>query len=434
MSAPRPSKGSALIRLRLSGVAFLLVIVGLVYLTVLLYQKTFTPVVHVELKADRIGNQLSAPADVKLRGLVVGEVRAVHSTGDGATIDLALQPSKIKLIPINVVARLLPKTLFGEKFVDLVLPAESSSQHLVEGSVIQRDRSSTALETEKVLDDLQPLLQSLKPQDLSLALNAVSGALRGRGDILGKNALRVDAYLKQLNPELPTLQQDMRGLADLGNNYADATPDILRVLDNFSANSRNLVTEQASLDSFLRTTDTFSGSAASILRDNTGRFIALARDSIPSLDLYARYSPEFPCLAAGLSAYSPIVEKTFGGLQAGLHITLEVVQDNGAYVPGQEPKNLDSRAPYCNGLPRAKVPGDSLAFRDGYRTSAAGETAPASASAARSRYLDPTGPAAQKESVATVAAPVLGVPAGEVPDLATLLFGPLAAGTTVGLA
>ena len=130
MAAPKPTGAAALARLRLAGVGFLVVVALLVGLTVALYQKTFTPVVKVSLKADRIGNQLSAPADVKLRGLIVGEVRAVSSTGDGATIDLALQPSKVKLIPKNIEAQLLPKTLFGEKFVELVLPESPSSDHI----------------------------------------------------------------------------------------------------------------------------------------------------------------------------------------------------------------------------------------------------------------------------------------------------------------
>ena len=54
--------------------------------------------------------------------MIVGEVRSVSSDGRKATIDLALQPRTVGLIPANVSARLLPKTLFGEKFVDLVLP------------------------------------------------------------------------------------------------------------------------------------------------------------------------------------------------------------------------------------------------------------------------------------------------------------------------
>ena len=432
MSAPLPTGRGALTRLRLSGVAFLLVLAGLVYLTVLFYQKAFTPVVMVELKADRIGNQLSAPADVKIRGLVVGEVRGVHSTGNGATIDLALQPDKVGRIPSNVQAQLLPKTLFGEKFVELVLPASPASSHLRAGSVIPQDHSSTALETERVINDLMPLLKSLRPVQLSMTLNALSGALRGRGNKIGETFVRTDLYLRQLNPQLPTLRADMQGLADLTNHTSDAVPNLVRVLDNLSANSRNLVVEKASLDSFLVTTNRFSGSADSILTQNQNRLIALASSSLPSLDVYARYSPEFPCLLTSLNAYEPIVEKTFGGLQAGLHITLEPIKDNGGYVAGQEPKYRDQRGPDCMGLPRPKVPQGDGAFDDGYRQSASGQSG---RSAAAASYLAPTDPEqGNRAAVAAVAAPMLGVTPAEVPDLAQLLFGPLAGGTTVGIA
>ena len=426
MSAPVPSGPRALLLRRLSGVAFLVVIGLLVTLTVLLYKKTFTSVVRVSLRTDRIGNQLSAPADVKLRGLVVGEVRGVHSKGDGATIDLALQPDKVRLIPSNIQAQLLPKTLFGEKYVLLVLPDSPSPAHIAAGDVIPQDRSTTALETERVLDDLMPLLKSLKPAQLSLTLNALSTALRDRGDKFGNNLAEAGTYFAHLNPSLPTLGQDMQGLADFTNNTADATPALLQVLDNFSANSRNLVQERTALDAFLTTTSAFAGSARSIVADNERRLVALARDSTPSLNLYARYSPEFPCFLKGLAVYNPIVEKTFGGGQPGLHITVEATTDNGGYVPGQEPKYRDARAPYCDGLPHPKGKQGDASFDDGYRTS----TTP-TPHAARSGYLDPAG---RHAAVASVAAPVLGVPEDRVPDIVDMLLGPLAGGNTVGLA
>jgi len=428
MSAPPAPRGAALIKRRLSGVAFLVVIALLVGLTVLFYRKAFTPVVHVSLKADRIGNQLSAPADVKVRGLVVGEVRGVHSTGDGATIDLALQPDKVKGIPSNVLAQLLPKTLFGEKYVLLVVPAQAASTHLKSGDVIPQDRSTTSLETEKVLNDLMPLLQSLKPAELSMALSALSTALRDRGDKLGNNLATAGAYFKKINPALPTLAADMQGLADLSNNTADAPPNLLRVLENLSASSRNLVEEKGSLDTFLTSTTGFAASAQSILAANERRLVALARDSKPSLDLFARYSPEFPCFLKGLAVYNPIVEKTFGGAQPGLHITLEVTKDNGGYAQGQEPAYRDTRAPYCNGLPHPVGPAGDASFDDGYRTST---TPTGSTSAGAVRFLSPT--AGRDPVIAAVAAPVLGVSADEVPDLVSLLIGPLAGGNTVGL-
>jgi phospholipid/cholesterol/gamma-HCH transport system substrate-binding protein len=420
MSAPTPSGGAALVRLRLAGVAFIVVIALLIALTVLLYRKAFTPVAHVFLETDRIGNQLSAPADVKVKGVLVGEVRSIRSSGDGAVIDMAMQPGKLKDLPANVTAQLLPKTLFGEKYVLLQLPEQPATERLEDGSRITQDRSETALETEKVLDDLLPLLQSLKPQDLSTTLNALSAALRGRGDRLGGTLTAAGAYFKHLNPALPTLAQDMAGLADLANNTADATPNLLRVLDNLSASSRNLVEERTALDSFLTSSTGFAATTQSIVAENEKRLVALARDSKPSLELFARYAPEFPCLLKGLAVYHPIVANTFGGLQPGLHITLEVTTDNGGYVQGQQPKYRDTRQPYCNGLPSPPTPAGDDKFDDGYRT----ETSDTGGLSKRS--MDP--------AVAVVAGSVLGVPADQVPDVVTMLFGPLAEGSTVGLA
>jgi phospholipid/cholesterol/gamma-HCH transport system substrate-binding protein len=433
MAVPRPAGLAALVRLRLSGVAFIVVIGLLVALTVALYQKAFTPVVHVTLQADRIGNQLSAPADVKLRGLIVGEVRSVSSHGTGATIALALDPSKVALIPKNVEARLVPKTLFGEKFVNLVLPAAPSADHLRAGDVIPQDHSEAALETERVLDHLLPLLQSLKPAELSLALNSLSSALRGRGDRLGANFVRVDNYFKQLNPELPAIQQDFRRLADVSQSYAAAAPDLLRLVDNSAAVSRNLVNQKQELADFLSSTTTFAGTFTDVLSQNADRLITLASASRPALGVYARYAPEYPCMLKGLTAWQPRVQRSFGGLQPGLHITLEVTKDNGQYSPGEEPKYKDDRGPVCYGLPRPQVPAPDINYKDGYRDNQAGTVNPPPSSVVANPALYLAGTTSQRQILDAVVAPVLNVPYDGVPDIAELLFGPMARGATVGL-
>jgi virulence factor Mce-like protein len=407
------------VRRRIAGVVFLLVISLLVSLTILVYRKAFTPVVHVSLETDRAGNQLSAPADVKLRGLVVGEVRKVSTRGEGAVLDLALDPGKVALIPNDVQAQLLPKTLFGEKYVELVIPAQPAGEHLREGDVIPQDRSSVAMETQRVLDDVMPLLRSLKPVQLSMTLNALSLALRDRGDALGANLARSGAYFRELNPSVPTIGDDMRGLADFADTVSAVTPELLTTLDNFSFSSRSLVDQRAELDSFLTRTATFADTARQIVAENESRLVALSRDALPVLTLFARYSPEYPCFLKGLADYHPIVEKTFGGLQPGLHLTLEINLDRGGYAPGQEPKYRDDRAPYCDGLPTPSVPAGNTQFDDGYQSS-----------------TTPTPSKAQGfegSALALVAAPVLGVSADQVPDVVGLLLGPLAGGNTVGL-
>ncbi|WP_157598584.1 MlaD family protein, partial [Phycicoccus sp. Root101] len=153
---------------RAYGVGFIAVVALLVGLSIASFQKRFTPVVTVTLLTDRIGSQLQAASDVKLRGLIVGEVRSIRTTGNGASLELALKPEMATLIPANVSARLLPKTLFGERYVDLVSPAAGGKgRAIADGDTIGQDRSSVAIELEKVFADLLPLLRAVKPEKLS---------------------------------------------------------------------------------------------------------------------------------------------------------------------------------------------------------------------------------------------------------------------------
>ena len=370
--APPLVKGRELVRRRVAGVVFLVVLALLIELSVAIYQKKFTKVVDVALETDRVGNQLSVHADVKVRGVVVGEVRKISSDGERARIRLALDPSRIALIPANVQAQLLPKTLFGEKEVALIIPSDPSSKHLAEGDTITQDRSTTALETETALNDLLPVLKALRPQQVSVTLNALAEGLRGRGSELGSNFAKNAAYFRQLNPSLPRLAQDMAGLADLTNNYSDATPNLLRTLDNLAFSNRSLVEERTSLDAFLQSTKDFSTSATSLVADNERRFVSLARDSAPSLKLFATYSDTYACTLNRIAFSEVEGERTFGGAQPGLHITVEAIQDNGGYTTGDEPKYKDTYDAKCYGLgTHAIIP--FPAYRnpqDGYRDNA----------------------------------------------------------------
>ena len=63
-------------------------------------------------------------------------------------------------IPANVTGSIVPKTLFGEKYVALVVPDDPAADHIEAGDDHRaRPRSST--EVEKVLSDLYPLLRTV---------------------------------------------------------------------------------------------------------------------------------------------------------------------------------------------------------------------------------------------------------------------------------
>jgi phospholipid/cholesterol/gamma-HCH transport system substrate-binding protein len=430
--------------LRVYGVVFLLVIALLVGLTVAIYNKTFVHVVHVTLETDRVGNQLAPPADVKLRGMIVGEVRSVSSDGHKAIVDIALQPHSVGLIPANVSARLLPKTLFGEKYVDLVLPSRPSQKRLTEGDVIPQDRSSTAIELEHVLDDLLPLLRTIQPAKLNATLGALSTALEGRGERLGENLALVDSYFSQLNPHLPALEKDITGLADVSEIYADAAPDLVRMLKNFSVTTSTIKAKSDAYAGFLAGTAGFANETRQLLDENDDRIIQLAQVGRPTLELLAKYSPEYPCLLQGLTQANDTIGKTFANGE--LHITLEVTAPRKGYVPGEEPAWGEHRGPECYGLPNPTRPWPGNRFKDGTKDNGTANpgspsgpslpSLPGNGDIAPSFLVDPesgrSGTAEEQAVVNALVAPEMGVPASKVPDLATLLFGPMARGTAVG--
>lgn len=418
---------------RAYGIAFLVILALLIAVAIGAYAKAFTPVVRVSLETNRIGNQLMELSDVKIRGLIVGEVRSVSSDGEVATIDLALNPDHTELIPANVEARLLPKTLFGEKFVSLVVPEEPADEHIRAGDVITQDRSETAIELERVFEGLLPLLRAVQPEDLAYTLNALATALEGRGDRLGENFTLVNDYFTEFNPSLPVLQQDISGLADLANLYADASPDLLRLLRNQAVTSSTFVEKQDTLAAFLAGTTGFANTTTTVLSENEGRIVRVGQVSRPTLEVLAKHSPTYPCLLQGMADWIPRIDGAFS--ENALHITLEVVPQREPYQPGEEPEFNDRRGPECYDLPGGQsfsqenpFPGTTFDNGTGGRSSA-GSTVPTAL------MVDPAsgsaGTAAERRVMGALLAPQLGVTQAQVPDVATLLVGPMARGTEV---
>ncbi len=323
---------STRVRYRLLGISMVIVIALLLALTVAFYNKAFTPVTEVSVKTERAGLQLLPHSDVKVRGLIVGEVRGTDATSDGAVLHLALDPGKAKLIPRNVQARLLPKTLFGEKYVDLQIPAQAGPVGLREGQVIQQDRSQTAVEIDKVLNDLLPLLQAVKPAELNATLNALATALQGRGDQLGENFEQADALLKKINPQLGTLVHDLHGLADVSDIYAQAAPDLLQTLRNLNVTSRTITSKKATIEQLIPATTALAQDGDAFMRHNGPKIIGVNIANRDVASLVARYSPSLPCVFAGLMKLKPEAERVAGGGGSKtFNLTIEIVKPRPGY-------------------------------------------------------------------------------------------------------
>jgi phospholipid/cholesterol/gamma-HCH transport system substrate-binding protein len=440
----------SVLKQRLLGLLLIALLVGGIALSIAMYNKSFSTFVTVKLEADSIGNQLMDQSDVKVRGLIVGSVKNIAVTATGAELTLDINPAEAPLIPKNVSARFLPKTLFGERYVSLEIPGDPSSQTLQTGDVIPQDRTSSAIELEQAFTDLLPVLQAVQPEKLSSTLTAISTALEGRGKPLGETLSQLGTYIGDLNPHVPALEHNLQALATFSDHLNASTPDLVQSLDNLSTTTRTVVDQQANLSHLYGSLTTASQDLQSFLQANSQNIISLASTARPTAELLAKYAPEYPCVIGQMAQTVPKIDQAMGKGTAnpGLHATIEVTVNRGAYLPGQdEPKFDDKRGPRCYDMKQFPVPfpqdPPDGPIKDGSTHQPPARSvndglSPSNNAANAGGYNgggaaggDPAYSAGEQTFLQQLIGPQIGLQASDVPSWSTLLVGPLYRGTEV---
>ena len=413
-------------RNELYGLTLLVIIGGLIWLSIAMFNQQFRSTTPVSMHISRAGLQLLPGSDVKMRGIIVGDVKEITSNGDGAEIKMRLQPKWAKRIPANVSARLVPKTIFGEKYVDLVTPAQPSG-FLASGSVIPEDRSTPALEINQALDDLLPVLRTVRPADVNLTLTALATGLKGRGDLLGQTLVQLRDYVVQVNPYVPQLGRDLDLAAQVAEAYNIAAPDLLHLLGNLADTSTTIVDERNALIDLFGSVTTGSDVTRGLLERSEHDLITINHISRETVALLAKYSPEYPCFIKGIANVIPRIhaaQPSTGPFRFGPLVTVEFLPPGRAYrYPTDLPEFADTRGPNCYGLPNPPNSLPKIHYDDGTGTPKPPSGAPATAKPQKDI----------RTPLAPLLGPILGVPTSQVPDIAGLLYGPMLNGTRVGL-
>ncbi len=136
------------LRLRLYGVVFLAVLALLLSLSVAVYQQVFTRLYGSSWRPIQNRNSTRSPRRRQAARTAGRRGARGPRRRTKATLDIALKPEYVASIPSDVHARLLPKTLFGEKYVDPEpAPARSSARPIRAGDVITQDRTRVGIES-----------------------------------------------------------------------------------------------------------------------------------------------------------------------------------------------------------------------------------------------------------------------------------------------
>jgi phospholipid/cholesterol/gamma-HCH transport system substrate-binding protein len=427
------------------GAAFFLILILFVGWSVTRYNGTFDDNLRVDAVLGSAGNALPQRADVKVRGVLVGRVDSTSMRDGSVVAHLEITPSLAPMISRDTTARLLPKTLFGERYIALTVPA-GPIEPVVEGSVLQQDASGNAIEVGVLLDGLQPLLEAIPPQDLAATLGALSQGLSGRGEQLGSTIDRLTNVFEQVNADMPALRDDIRGLADLADTYSDALPSLVDALDNVRTTGNTIVERRPAVDTLIATLTSSASTTADFVTANSNDIISLAANSRELLETLEAYTPTIDCFLDQIVAVTPQIPKVLNTTSdfPGIRVQAEFVNTKGRYLPNQdEPRFLDDRPPRC--LPSAdpgrnapQYPGGS--FNDGaYQVPSRNPGPQDDSDTTTTNRTFPATPASyagsdfERSTLAVVYANRTGLSASDIPSWTTLLGAPALRGNQVEL-
>jgi virulence factor Mce-like protein len=199
---------------------------------------------------DHCGQGLREGGDVKLRGVLVGTIGKIERTEDKhCSVELELFPEDVDHVPANTMAQIRAKTVFGEKWVELLLPEDEVEARLAENDVIPVDRTIDPLEVETIMNTGMPLLEAVDPENLAATLQALVEGFRGHEDAARRGITQGQLALE---PFLENERLVNRGITQLDESaevFQDTDETLLAALDNlhqlneFAIANRGLIEE-----------------------------------------------------------------------------------------------------------------------------------------------------------------------------------------------
>ena len=326
---------------KLAGLVLTLLTIAAIVLVYFQFRGDFLKREQLTLMSDRAGLSMDPGAKVTYNGVEIGKVSSVDqiSVGDmpKAKITLDVDPRYIELIPANVDAKINATTVFGNKYISFSSPEDPSPQRITSSDVI--DASNVTTEFNTLFETLTSISEKVDPIKLNQTLTASAQALQGLGDRFGQSIINGNQILGELNPQMPQIRRDNQLLADLGEVYADAAPDLFDGLENAVTTARTLNEQQGNIDQALMASIGFGNTGGEIFERGGPYLVRGAEDLLPTSALLDEYSPALFCTIRNYHDVEPKIAASLGGNGFSLRTHTELL-GLGAPNPYVYPDNL----------------------------------------------------------------------------------------------
>ncbi|CDP87018.1 virulence factor Mce family protein [Mycolicibacterium farcinogenes] len=347
MTAPQASLNKPKIPpYKLAGLVLALVTAVVIALTWMQFRGSFEDKTQLTVLSGRAGLSMDPGSKVTFNGVPIGRLASIDvvTVGDNpeAKLTLDVKPQYLKLIPENVTAELRATTVFGNKYISFLSPPNPSPQRLTPDTPIRAQGVTTEFNT--LFETITAISEQIDPIKLNQTLTATAQALDGLGDKFGQSIVNGNDILADLNPRMPQIRRDISGLADLGEVYADAGPDLFDGLTNAVTTARSLNEQRGNLDQALVAAVGFGNTGGDIFERGGPYLVRGAQDLLPTSALLDKYSPALFCTIRNYHDAGPKLAGALGGNGYSLQTHSLVIGVGNPYV-------------YPDNLPRVNAKG-----------------------------------------------------------------------------
>ncbi|MGW5073325.1 MCE family protein [Rhodococcus sp. NPDC004095] len=263
--------GRARIGLALRGV--LAVMLGVVVAVVMVLRGSGSlhrdPEITVAIPAS--AGLITGEAPVRYIGVNVGRISGIDSGTESSVVSLQIDQSSIASIPSTVVARVVPRTFFGDIYIQLVDDGDSATgapaDPLADGDTIVVDQGPDAVALYSIYTKLVDVLDHMQPQKLQTALTALGLALDGRGETIGRVVDRLASVSTTMTPATEQFLDATPEFREVMTALDAATPDVVATLASAASVSRNISEHSDSIGRMLTAASGFSSTAAGFVSE-----------------------------------------------------------------------------------------------------------------------------------------------------------------------
>lgn len=306
-----------------------------------------------------VGQQLPQNGDVKVRGVLVGTIDDITlaENGEEAVVSLLLE-SDVEL-PATTGAEIRSKTIFGQKWVELLPPRDPLSDALlVADDVIPTERTREPLELERALQLGHDLLDEVPLRDLSVTLNTLARGFGGQEDDAIKAMEQGLIALRAINEKSDKFDLALRQLREFSEFLNANNETLLSFMDSLDEANSALVANAPEFKRSLRTVPRFIRKLAAyqtridpqlsrLVEDGAtlAEFLEPRADNL--VDLVLQLQPFTTIWNSGLQ--QPCAGEFEGNLTCWQIYQLPGHDSRGFYGPGESPFENDPADPELTG-------------------------------------------------------------------------------------